>query len=140
MKTKLKHCDGHGGLAVIWKYHEGKRYCKQCWNKRTGVLKPSVVKPTSKKLPRQSAKRKADDRQYSLLRKEFLLSSPICTAHIPNICTYHATDIHHKKGRSGTLFLDTRYWMAVCRACHSWVDLNSAAAEDLGFTIKRSTP
>ena len=135
MKSKLKFCDGHGDMAVIWKNHKGKRYCKRCWC----AQQQSVVKPINKKLPRRSPKRSAQDKEYSSLRASFLLSSSLCTARIPGHCTINATDVHHKKGRAGDLLLDTTYWMPVCRACHTWIDANSQAAEDLGFTIKRST-
>ena len=138
MKVKLKHCDGHNQLAVIWKRKDGKSYCKQCWMKQSGVLKTSIVKPTRKKIPFRSPKRAKLDKEYSIKRKAFLEQYPLCKIHIAGICTNLSTDVHHKAGRAGDLYLDERYWIATCRACHSWIDTHSAIAEELGLTIKRS--
>ena len=30
MKPKLKECDGCQKMTIIWKNHEGNRYCKYC--------------------------------------------------------------------------------------------------------------
>ena len=39
-------------------------------------------------------------------------------------------EIHHQRGRAGTLLLDTRYWLATCSACHSWIHENINEARE----------
>lgn len=137
-------CDGCGDLNFIWKNEGGNRYCKFCWNKRQamtkGVAKWNVKKITNKPykpIPSRSHKRKKQESLYARLRREFLLSSPHCQANLPNKCTRQATDVHHKAGRIGNLLNDTKHWLAVCRACHDWIELNPIEAKELGFSINR---
>ena len=71
MKINLKECYGCRKPSVIWKNHEGFRYCKNCWSchksnlvaqKPTENLVP-VVLPDIKKRPRiklKSDKQKAE--------------------------------------------------------------------------------
>jgi hypothetical protein len=65
--------------SVIWKNHEGFRYCKNCWSCHQSNLvaqKPTenlipVVLPNVKKRPRiklKSEKQKALDKAYLLIR------------------------------------------------------------------------
>jgi len=61
----------------------------------------------------------------------------MCQAHIPGICTGHATDVHHKAGRVGDLLLDVTYWLAACRACHDWIERHPKEAKVIGFSLTR---
>lgn len=42
-------------------------------------------------------------------------------------------DIHHKRGRSGLLLFDVRYFVPVCRSCHQWLGANIKEAEAFGL-------
>ena len=42
-------------------------------------------------------------------------------------------DIHHKKGRYGTNFLDESTWMAVSRDAHIWLHANPREARARGW-------
>jgi hypothetical protein len=42
-------------------------------------------------------------------------------------------DIHHTAGREGPMLLNHRYWMAVCRPCHTRVHENPAWAREKGY-------
>lgn len=130
---KLKRCDGCENDKVIWKNHEGKRYCKQCWSAHSGTTR---TKPTAKRkaLPFRSPKRIKEEAEYSKERKVFLSERCMCEAHLSGICTQYSTDVHHKAGRSGTLYLDKRFWLAVCRACHMWIETHPKEARELGFS------
>lgn len=75
---------------------------------------------------------------YSVLREQFLKNHPYCQAHIPG-CNIKATDIHHKKGRVGKLFLDDSEFLAVCRMCHTWIENNPAEAKLLDFSKSRES-
>lgn len=136
MKIKMKLCDGCGEPRVIWKNHGGKRYCQRCWSAHSATTKP---KPTArqKKLPPRSPKRIKEEAEYSKERKVFLVARPMCEAHIAGICTQHSTDVHHKAGRSGDLYLDKRYWLAVCRACHMWIETHPKEARELGYSLSK---
>lgn len=138
VKVKKKICNGCGSLTVIWKNHKGKRYCKYCWMR----LSADSKKPTShhkQPIPRRSRKRAAQERNYLTLRKDFLLSSQHCQAQLPGICTHIATDVHHKRGRIGSLLTDTAHWLAVCRPCHQWIETNPKEAKETGFSENRLT-
>jgi hypothetical protein len=75
----------------------GGDYCKyhQCYR----MDKPPKQKKTAKIKP-VSEKRKEENKQYSSLRTAFLKEHPLCEAKLDN-CTRIATDVHHKKGRTG---------------------------------------
>jgi len=140
MKSKKKLCDGCGRPSIIWKSSGtgGLKLCKQCSN-NTGVAKLSIIKPTakSKPIPPRSQKRSKEERLYSAKRVLFLQEHSMCQAHLPGICTKYSTDVHHKMGRIGELLLMIIYWLAVCRACHEWIENHPAEAQEKGFSIKR---
>jgi len=73
---------------------------------------------------------------YSVLREQFLKRKPYCEAHLPG-CAVNATDVHHKKGRTGALLLDDTEFLAVCRTCHNWIENNHVDAKLLGFSKSR---
>lgn len=138
MKTKLKQCDGPcGEVTVIWKNHGGKRYCQRCWKLElpNNSLK---YKPTVKQqpLPSRSPKRTREERLYSGKRIIFLAEHCICEAHLSG-CTTFATEVHHKKGRTGDLLLDETEWLAACHNCHVWIELHPLEAKELGFSKSR---
>lgn len=93
-----------------------------------------------------SAKRKEEDAQYKILREEFLSrpENKICP-----ITGWPATEIHHKRKRRGyadewaringiTLYLDTRFWLAVSREGHQWIEDNPSESYELGHSIKNN--
>jgi len=136
MQVKKKPCDGCGFEKVIWKNHQRKRYCKQCWSAHTTS---TCTKPTVKRkaLPSRSQKRIKQEVEYSAKRKIFLSSYPLCKANLPGICTHHSTDVHHKAGRSGDLYLDERFWLSSCRQCHSWIELHPKEAREMGLSLSK---
>lgn len=93
-----------------------------------------------------SEKRKLEDIEYKRLRSEFL-SKPenkICP-----ITGQPTTEIHHKRKRRGyaddwarenkiSLYLDTRFWLAVSRDGHAWIEDNPEESYRLGFSIKNN--
>ena len=135
IQAKKKLCDGCGRAMPIWKNSGGKRFCKQCWGAHSKPKPTPIVK--QKKLPPRSPKRIKLDVQYSELRKKFLIDKSLCEAHIPGVCTQLSTDVHHKAGRSGDLYLDQTHWLSVCRSCHMWIESRPEDAKKLGFSITR---
>lgn len=77
-----------------------------------------------------SARRKAALAIYYRLRRQFLRDHPICEH--PG-CTRAARDVHHKRGRLGTLLCAVEHWAALCRPHHNWVHWNPGAARAMGL-------
>mgnify|MGYP001545745318 CR=1 FL=1 len=91
--------------------------------KKKYVLKRTQPNPKHCKINPVSARRKKESKIYKKERILFLSSHLTCEINSP-ICTYEATVIHHKKGREGSLYLDTRYWAASCWNCNGYVEVN----------------
>lgn len=133
---KLKTCAGCGEEKKIWKNHEGNKYCQYCWNRIKFQKDPPKPKPRAPINPK-SKKMKALTSAYSILRKPFMLSHPMCEAALPG-CQGPSCDVHHKKGR-GKWLLVTDTWMAVCRTCHQWIETHPEEATEMGFRESKIT-
>ena len=48
-----------------------------------------------------------------------------------------ATEIHHKRGRVGSLLADPQHFLAVCEPCHRIIEDNPAWAIENGFKESR---
>jgi hypothetical protein len=142
IKLKKKQCDGPcGQIQFIFKNKDGKRYCRSCSVTIAGVAKKSgKSKPTVRQYPisKRSNKKAAEDRIYSTKRKKFLEENPMCQAHLPG-CAGPSCQVHHKKGRIGSLYLDIEYWLAICDYCHKWVTEHSKEAITLELSLSRLT-
>lgn len=81
-----------------------------------------------------SDKRKVENLQYTANRIVFLNKpeNRICP-----ITGQPTTDIHHKKGRTGSLFLDEKYWVALSREGHKQVEENPEWAKENGYSLSR---
>lgn len=127
MKLSKKTCAGCNELKYIKKRIEGKPYCSYCVPKSK---QPAFSKPKKKIAPR-SKKKITLDKQYSVLRKDFLNKNPNCQGSIVG-CTRISTDVHHKSYR-GENYLKVDTWASLCRNCHDWVHLNSKEARTLNL-------
>lgn len=136
MQAKKKICSGCNQPQLIWKNYMGSRFCKQCWTKHQDSPKPKVT-VKQKTIPHRSSKRSKEEREYSVLRLEFLTKKTMCEAHLTN-CSGLSTDVHHKQGRIGSLLLDTSKWLSVCRSCHDWIENNPKEAKEKGFSLSRN--
>jgi len=72
--------------------------------------------------------------KYSVLRTEFLAKkeNQICP-----ITKQPTTDIHHKRGRVGSLYLDTKHWIALSREGHKFVEENPEWSKQNGYSENR---
>lgn len=136
MEIKLKICDECLEEKVIWKNFEGNKYCLSCWN-RIKPKKPSTSLPKKSKIAKSSVKRKEQNKEYKLVRDDYMLAHPYCEGNISFICTGKATELHHAGGRVGNLLTDTRYFKALCHACHVWAELNPKEAKEMGLSVSR---
>jgi hypothetical protein len=139
MKKNLKPCGICSKETIIWKNHGGIKYCQPCWNKQNTVTGKDT-KPTKRQTPiaPRSSKRAEQERKYSIVRRSFLLSSPLCKAKLPNRCTIKATEIHHIAGRIGTKLTDVENFLPVCRECHTWIEMNPLKAKELGLSKSKT--
>ena len=119
-------CKGCQSLKHIWKSDKKDKYCKECWYT---IDKPKSIAPVSEK------RRVAMD-EYSKKRLAFLTLHTNCQARMPG-CTGLSSDVHHKAGRTGDNYLNMNTWLAVCRSCHTWIEINPVEAKELGFSESR---
>ena len=132
MQQKSKICKGCNQPKLIWKSSGKDKYCKECWYK---IQPPKgLSKPVAKPNP-ISKKMQANQREYTDLRKLFMITHPTCQAKLVE-CTGTATDVHHKAGR-GENYLKISTWLAVCRKCHQWIEENPVEAKELGLSENR---
>jgi hypothetical protein len=126
---KLKKCDGCNKDSVIWKNHEGFKYCKYCWSCQKTLNSNSSQKPTDYKIPLVSSKRKKKDAEYLKLRQRYLSENPLCAVKV-NGCSHMATDVHHTHAGANreVFYLVQSTWLAVCRNCHDYIHGNPQKA------------
>lgn len=117
--------------GVVWKQYNSLQKCN-CDKCKKLPKKTTVKKQYS--IPKVSEKRKIDNLKYSAQRIIFLgkKENKICP-----ITGWPTTDIHHKKGRVGDLFLDEKYWVALSREGHQYVEDNPEWAKENGFSLDR---
>lgn len=109
------------------------KYCStKCYFEGEENIKNNRIK-------KQSDKRKMQNDLYLIIRKKFLAKKEICPVALRVFNKkIEATEIHHKKGRVGSLLNDTSFWLAVSREGHTWIDNNPDEARKLGFLINSS--
>ena len=136
MQVKLKECDGCQKMTVIWKNHEGFKYCKYCWSCQKAINTNSIQKPTDYKIPRVSSKKKKKDVEYFKLRERFLTENSLCTVKV-NGCSDNATDVHHTYAGSNrdAFYLVQSTWLPTCRNCHNWIHGNPKEARIMNYLI-----
>jgi hypothetical protein len=123
---KCKHCG-----ETFKPYTTLQKYCSaQCMKADKGY----------KAIKKVSAKRQTENEIYSQLRKVFLAKpeNKFCPVmlQLKNI-KVETTDIHHKMGRTGKLLLDTKYWLAVSREGHSYIEQNVEWAKENNYSLNR---
>lgn len=121
-----------------------KRCSTHYWNYRAS-LKPVKIKDIGKPIPKVSKKRLVENAKYTVKRLEFLgkKENQICP-----INKTQTTDVHHLRGRIGfadewarvnniPLLLDTRFWIALSREAHQYVETHPQWAKENGYSLNR---
>jgi hypothetical protein len=92
-----------------------------------------MIKPR-KPIRRRSARMVKLMKEYNKQKALFLNEHPMCAVfpYVP------ATEIHHKKGRLGSLLLDERFWLPVSLVGHTYIHNNPALSYEQGWMIKRN--
>ena len=138
---KLKECSECKVLGPLWKANP--KLCKSCWLKispskqlksknDTPTRKP--IKSSAHRIKSVSDKKLIELKEYRVVRDGYLSANKICEH--PE-CKNLSEDLHHAKGRVGSLLTDVRYFKALCRRCHRWVEDNPEEAKALGLSLSR---
>lgn len=122
-------CDFHGILIA--------KRCKFCyWKFRAKTKKTPPPSKNSNRINYHSEKRRRQNILYIKKRRIFIEQNKTCQAQLVG-CSGAASEIHHKKGRIGELLTDERYFLALCRSCHNYIELNPSFAKEKSFSIVR---
>lgn len=92
-------------------------------------------KPKTKRIPKKSEKRSKQEKVYSGKRIVFLMKPE--NKYCPVFPSKLTTEVHHKKGRIGSLLTDDRYWLAVSREGHQYIENNPKEAKLKGWSLSR---
>lgn len=93
-------------------------------------------RPARKYIRQVSDKRMEQLKNYSGEVKAYKKKNNNCEVRLQG-CSKLTTDVHHMKGRLGSNLMDQRYWIAVCRNCHRWIEEHPKSAKKLGFSSSR---
>lgn len=96
-------------------------------------IKPLERSRESKLKPR-TAKRAAEERIYSKLRKQFLIDHPFCACG----CGRESKEIQHVEGREGRRLNNTEKWAAVASECHRRIEADPQWAFATGLASTRA--
>lgn len=88
------------------------------------------MKRKRKPIKRVSDRQAARNRIWAKVKRDYLKGRLRCER-----CQKwtNKLDVHHSRGKNGSLRYDTRFFIAVCRPCHTWIDNNRAEARKLGL-------
>lgn len=119
----------------VQKYLTTERFCSMACAFAT-LPNNGLAKSPKKPIQRLSGKKKKETAAYLKKRLEFLEKpeNKICP-----ITGERTTDVHHKKGRTGSLFLDENHWVALSRKGHKIVEENPLWAKENGYSESRLT-
>ena len=95
-------------------------------------IKPSNQKP----IPKVSAKQVDRLKEYKKVRDVYMKEHPICEAQLEG-CSRQATDLHHGRGRIGSLLTDVSNFHALCAHCHHAIEISPSMAKELGLSKNR---
>lgn len=138
---KLKTCSICDKQTYLWKSNPPS--CKDCWLKIKAQDQSS--EPKSYKVPKKkesrsyriksvSDKKLTELKEYRVVRDRYLAEHKVCEH--PD-CKNPSEDLHHAKGRVGSLLTDVRYFKALCRRCHRWVEENPEQSKEIGLSLSR---
>jgi hypothetical protein len=88
----------------------------------------------SKPVRRVSLKTARRNHEYAKVRAAFIAVAGNCPVMLGVYGKLKlATEVHHKRGRSGALLLYTPHWLAVSADGHRWIHRNPEAAREAGW-------
>lgn len=130
-KNKSKVCRDKDCGTLFTPFNSLQKYCSYHCAKKNEKPKKRVLR---KRMRPFSVKREAEMKQYRKDRIEFLNrpQNMICP-----VTGERTTEVHHKKGRIGSLLLDQRFWLGVSSDGHKWIEANPEKAKELGYSLDR---
>ena len=124
-KEKICECGNH-----FIQYNSLQKYCS--WHCEKKYKPRSLNLKQNKPIRKVSVKQEKLNKEYSILRKQFLSlpENQICP-----ITKQQTTDVHHTYcGKDkAKYYLDVSTWLAVSRDGHNWIHDNPKEARELGF-------
>lgn len=84
-------------------------------------------------IPPVAEKRKAKNELYKIVREDYLVKHRFCECG----CGRRATEIHHMRGKIGSLLCDIRYFKAVSSFCHRAIEDKPKEAKERGLSESR---
>jgi hypothetical protein len=137
LQPKKKICNACDTEQIIWKNHDGNKYCKSCWFKNQSQPLP---KRAAKPIKPKSDKKNIQDQLYTILRNKFFQNdnNKSCKAKLQG-CTLIACDVHHLYSGSSRSehYLNVKEWMPVCRNCHSVIHNKMTKEELISLHLKK---
>lgn len=117
--------------------------------KRSGQLQRTPLRRRSSPvrastLRRISARKRAEDKTYALLRSAFLAEHEWCEVcrvewrEDHNRPVRYAEECHHKRGR-GKFYLDPSTYLAVCSEHHHKITTEPEWAYRMGYSVRRNS-
>ena len=134
---KCKICGTKFEPKFFLQKHCNTDFCKEKWRDLVLEEKSKIdneFRSKAKPIKKVSDKKMLQDIIYKSERIKFLMlpENKICP-----ITKKPTTDIHHKKGRLGNLYLDKRFWVALSREGHKYVEENPEWAKENGYSLNR---
>lgn len=131
---QLKSCDLMGSIWGSTLKRNTPLRAKKEWElkakperKKFTDLKKTPLKKVSKSQRRRLS-------EYYPLQHAFLKENPACMiCAVRGIAPRRATEVHHIRGRAGSLLTDRRFWASSCRACRDFPHDNPRRARELGI-------
>jgi len=98
-------------------------------------LKRTAIKKKPAAIKKFSSKRMLQNEEYRKVRLQYLDEYRVCEV---KGCMHPSNQIHHKKGRIGSLLTDIRYFLAVCEYCHPIIEKKPKWAKKMGYSLQRT--
>ena len=105
-------CIDCGGTPI-----EANGLCASCNHKKRKAEREARKYKVFNPVKKVTEKRAEENKEYSKLRKQFLLHKMACEMKFHG-CSITATTVHHTS-KSHQNFLNTDTWIAACLYCHS---------------------
>jgi hypothetical protein len=89
-----------------------------------------------KKVKPESVRRQTERQEYNRRGKKFLAANPhcgVCVKERNPLPPRAATQVHHRRGRKGSNYLNEATWLAICQQCHDRVHREPAWAKENGY-------
>lgn len=112
-------------------------FCASCNREARKAARLASLEPKKRKPIKKVADKRAKQlTQYSRLKAQYIAIHQICEC---LGCFKPSVDIHHMVGRENEMLLDVNYFKAVCRDCHTTIELNPNWSKANGYSFDRLT-